>query len=190
MANQISEFRMPRYREIPDVGLYLDQVVKYVNRFLAPLGCLEMTASMVSNYVKKGYISNPVRKQYDAEQIARLLFIAVTKAALSMENIVRLFQMQKETYEVQVAYDFFCDQLEMTLQYTFGLRDAMEPYHAEMAPGGRMLRATIIAVAHIIYLSKQFEAMDQETLSPTGHLALPEATTEDEMGAGRTERMR
>lgn len=62
MIAQISEFRMPRYREIPDVGLYLDQTVKYMNRYLAPLGCMEITTSMVSNYVKKGYISNPVRK--------------------------------------------------------------------------------------------------------------------------------
>ena len=94
MIAQISEFRMPRYREIPDVGLYLDQTVKYMNRYLAPLGCMEITTSMVSNYVKKGYISNPVRKQYSAEQIAYLLFIAVAKSALSMENITRLFQMQ------------------------------------------------------------------------------------------------
>ena len=122
MIAQISEFRMPRYREIPDVGLYLDQTVKYMNRYLAPLGCMEITTSMVSNYVKKGYISNPVRKQYSAEQIAYLLFIAVAKSALSMDNITRLFQMQRKTYTVQQAYDYFCDSLESTLQYTVGLQ--------------------------------------------------------------------
>ena len=34
---QIEAFRLPRSREIPDVGLYLEQAVKYVNSFLAPL---------------------------------------------------------------------------------------------------------------------------------------------------------
>ena len=146
MIAQISEFRMPRYREIPDVGLYLDQTVKYMNRYLAPLGCMEITTSMVSNYVKKGYISNPVRKQYSAEQIAYLLFIAVAKSALSMDNITRLFQMQRKTYTVP----------------------------ADM-PERMMLRATIIAVTHIIYLSSQFDAMQgQGTLPANGHLALPE----------------
>ena len=129
MIAQISEFRMPRYREIPDVGLYLDQTVKYMNRYLAPLGCMEITTSMVSNYVKKGYIVSPVRKQYSAEQIAYLLFIAVAKSALSMENITRLFQMQRKTYTVQQAYDYFCDSLESTLQYTFGLTDTMERFN-------------------------------------------------------------
>ena len=76
MAIRLESFRMPRYREIPDVGLYLDQTVKYINRYVAPLGCVEITASMVSNYVKKGYIRNPVHKQYDAKQIVQLFFIA------------------------------------------------------------------------------------------------------------------
>lgn len=175
MIAQISEFRMPRYREIPDVGLYLDQTVKYMNRYLAPLGCMEITASMVSNYVKKGYIVSPVRKQYSAEQIAYLMFIAVAKSALSMENIMRLFQMQKKTYTVQHAYDYFCDALESTLQYTFGLTDTMERFNPADTPERVMLRATIIAVTHIIYLSSQFDAMQgQGTLPANGHLALPE----------------
>lgn len=175
MIAQISEFRMPRYREIPDVGLYLDQTVKYMNRYLAPLGCMEITTSMVSNYVKKGYINNPVRKQYSAEQIAYLLFIAVAKSALSMDNITRLFQMQRKTYTVQQAYDYFCDSLESTLQYTFGLTDTMERFNPADMPERMMLRATIIAVTRIIYLSSQFDAMQgQGTLPANGHLALPE----------------
>ncbi len=174
MIANISEFRMPRYREIPDVGLYLDQTVKYINRYLSPLGCLEITSAMVSNYVKKGYIANPVRKQYNAEQIAELLFIAVAKSALSMENIVRLFEMQKKEYTVQHAYDYFCDTLEATLQYTFGLTDTLERFGTGSTPE-KMLRATIIAVTHIIYLSSQFDAMEGQGTLTAGHLALPEA---------------
>ena len=168
MIAQISEFRMPRYREIPDVGLYLDQTVKYMNRYLAPLGCMEITMSMVSNYVKKGYINNPVRKQYSAEQIAYLLFIAVAKSALSMDNITRLFQMQRKTYTVQQAYDYFCDSLESTLQYTFGLTDTMERFNPADMPERMMLRATIIAVTHIIYLSRN--AAGERTSGPAGRM--------------------
>ncbi len=82
MPTEIQRFRLPRYREIPDVGLYLDQTVKYINGFLMVLGDMEITASMVSNYVKKGYISNPVRKQYSARQIAQLFFIAIAKTVI------------------------------------------------------------------------------------------------------------
>ena len=161
MAASIEQFRMPRFREIPDVGLYLDQTVKYINRFLAPLGCMEITSSMVSNYVKKGYISNPVRKQYDADQIAYLFFISIAKSVLSMENIARLFDMQKRTYTSETAYDFFCMELENMLQYTFGLKAQLDLVGTpeEQTEAKTMLRSTIIAVTHIIYLSNRFETM-------------------------------
>ena len=175
----IEQFRMPRYREIPDVGLYLDQTVKYVNRYLAPLGCMEITSSMVSNYVKKGYISNPVRKQYDADQIAYLFFISIAKSVLSMENIARLFEMQKQTYTSEVAYDFFCLELENMLQYTFGLKDQLDLVGTpeEQTEAKTMLRSTIIAVTHIIYLSSRFDTMTAEEKrgeeAAEAHLTLP-----------------
>ena len=38
MAADIAPFRLPRYAQIPDIGLYLEQVVRYINARLAPLG--------------------------------------------------------------------------------------------------------------------------------------------------------
>ena len=154
MPTCIEQFRMPRYREIPDVGLYLDQTVKYINRFLTPLGCMEITSSMVSNYVKKGYISNPVKKQYDAEQIAYLFFISVAKSVLSMDNISRLFDMQKKEYTPEMAYDFFCMELENMLYYVFGLTDTVEDVGVTQTHEKNMLRSLIVAAAQIIYLDR------------------------------------
>ena len=178
MAACIEQFRMPRYREIPDVGLYLDQTVKYVNRYLAPLGCMEITSSMVSNYVKKGYISNPVRKQYAADQIAYLFFISVAKSVLSMDNIARLFDMQKKMYTSEIAYDFFCEELENMLQYTFGLKETVDEVGTpeDKSETKNMLRSTIIAVTHIIYLSNRFETLraPEAEAADEGRMALPE----------------
>lgn len=179
MAACIEQFRMPRYREIPDVGLYLDQTVKYVNRYLAPLGCMEITSSMVSNYVKKGYISNPVHKQYDADQIAYLFFISIAKSVLSMDNIARLFDMQKQMYTAEIAYDFFCEEIENMLQYIFGLKETLDEVGTpeDKSETKTMLRSTIIAVTHIIYLSNRFEIMkapEAET-EDAGRMALPDS---------------
>ena len=179
MAACIEQFRMPRYREIPDVGLYLDQTVKYVNRYLAPLGCMEITSSMVSNYVKKGYISNPVHKQYDADQIAYLFFISIAKSVLSMENIARLFEMQKQMYTAEIAYDFFCEEIENMLQYTFGLKETLDEVGTpeDKSETKTMLRSTIIAVTHIIYLSNRFETMKapEAATEEPGRMALPDS---------------
>ena len=47
-------FALPRYDELPGVGLYLDQTVQYVNSHFRNFPGMELTGSMVSNYVKKG----------------------------------------------------------------------------------------------------------------------------------------
>ena len=73
----IETLHLPAYQEIPDVGLYLEQTAKYISDALAPIQDTPITGSMISNYVKKGLISKPVRKQYNREQIAQLIFIAV-----------------------------------------------------------------------------------------------------------------
>ena len=37
IKNLIKEFSFPRYNDIPNVGLYLEQVVKYISEYLEPL---------------------------------------------------------------------------------------------------------------------------------------------------------
>lgn len=160
MTASIRDFHMPRYQEIPDVGLYLDQTVKYINRSVAPLGYGEITSSMVSNYVKKGYIPNPVKKQYDTEQIARLLFITIVKNSITMENIGRLFILQRNRYSPDIAYNYFCDELENVLMLTFGLKETYDQIGETDTREKQMLRSLIIAVANTIYLSDCFDRVN------------------------------
>ena len=42
-------FSLPRYRELPSVGLYLDQTVQLVNSCFRGFPGVELTSSMVSN---------------------------------------------------------------------------------------------------------------------------------------------
>ena len=83
IVESVCGFRLPRYKEIPDMGLYLEQTTKYINGYLKPLGCMEITTSMLSNYVKKGLVPNPVKKQYFAEHIAYLFFVTIAKTIIS-----------------------------------------------------------------------------------------------------------
>ena len=159
--NKIDGFRLPRYKEIPAVGLYWDQTVKYINSFLQPLGCMEITSSMVSNYVKQGLVNKPVGKLYYEDQIAHLIFITIAKSVLSMEHIALLFKYQQRVYTDQVAYDYFCSELENMLFFIFGLKDNVENIGNTASMEKEMLRSLIIAVANIIYLSHGFERLKE-----------------------------
>ena len=157
MAGSIRGFRLPRYAEIPSVGLYLEQTIKYINSFLAPLGCLELTGSMVSNYVKKGLIPAPVKKQYFPEQIAYLFFVALAKNLTSMENIDLLISVQRGTYTLPVAYDYMCRELENMLFYFFGLKERPEELGETDSDEKNLLRGLIMSAANVIYLNNYIE---------------------------------
>ena len=109
------EFRLPRYKEIPDVGLLLDQVARLVNGYLEPYEDLRLTGSMISNYVKHDIIARPVKKLYYREQIASLVFIAVAKTVLSLEDIVTLLGIQRKNHTPDAAYNMFCESFEAAL---------------------------------------------------------------------------
>ena len=87
IGQSVQDFRLPRYQEIPDVGLYLEQATKYICRYLSPILETPLTASMISNYVKRGLLSSPVKKQYSRDQVAYLFFIAVAKNVLSLDAL-------------------------------------------------------------------------------------------------------
>lgn len=168
VAASVAGFRLPRYHEIPTVGLYLEQTSKYISEYLAPLGDYGLTNSMISNYVKKGLVSNPVKKQYDRDQIVYLFFIAVAKTVLSLDALTGFIALQQRTYSLEVAYDFFCQQFESLLQFTFELTDAVElsdtdnAIDTEKASGKRLLYSCIVAVTQKIYLEKSLAAIAAE----------------------------
>ena len=162
MKTVIQGFHLPRYQDLPNMGLYLEQTTKYINHFLAPLGCIEITSSMISNYVKKGLIPSPVKKQYYADQLSYLFFIAIAKQVLSMENIIALAEQQQKTYTIPVAYDYFCMELENMLYFVFGLTDTVEEVGVTSTHQKNMLRSLIIAAAQIIYLDRCLAAPETE----------------------------
>ena len=150
MIEAIEGFRLPRYAQIPDVGLYLEQVVRYVNTHLAPLGEPELTISMVSNYVKQGLISSPIKKSYTAEHLARLMFIAVVKPVVPLEGLRMMFSIQGDNYTLPTAYNYFCDEFENMLGAAFGLAPAREGL------------GEIVATVNKVYLDRYLEEYQKQ----------------------------
>ena len=162
IADSLRNFHLPRYEELPDVGLYLEQTAKYISEFLSPLEEGSLTPSMVSNYVKKGLIRNPVKKQYGREQIAYLFFIALTKNVLSLDGLINFIALQKRTYSLQKAYNYFCEQFENTLLFTAEVKDTLDIAGEDTTDEKRLLFSCIVAVTQKIYLERCLEAISQE----------------------------
>ena len=146
-------FRMPKYALLPDMGLYLEQTTQYINQCLKPLGCIEITSSMIRNYVKMGLVANPVRKQYYANHIAHIICISIMKHVLTLEQAGKLFHLQQQVYTDETAYDYFCVEFENVLMYRFGFKDHLDDLGVTHSQEKEMLRSVITAVSHIIYLN-------------------------------------
>lgn len=163
IADSLGGFHLPRYEEIPDVGLFLEQTAKYLAEYLAPLedGCL--TPSMISNYVKKGLIPNPVKKRYGREQIAYLFFIAVAKQVLSLDALQTFIRVQQRSYSLETAYNYFVEEFENQLQYFFELKDAPEQVgENQLSNEKRLLYSCIGSVTQKIYLEKCLRILAKE----------------------------
>ena len=158
----IADFHLPRYNEIPNVGLYLEQATKYVCEYLEPLGEYTLTPSMISNYVKKGLIANPVKKQYSRDHIAYLFFIAMAKSVLSLDALTGFIKLQQQTYTLPKAYDYFAEQFESLLRFTFEMDNTLEVVGEDNTDEKRLLYTCIVAAVQKVYLEKCLEAIADE----------------------------
>ena len=162
ITDSVKDFSLPRYDDLPGMGLYLEQTTKYLSDCLSQVIDAPFTISMISNYVKKGLISSPVKKLYDRDQIAHLMFIVLAKSVVSLDNLYHFIRLQERTYTAERAYNYLCEEFENLLQYVFGLKDSIESVGVDSTDEKLMLRNTIITITHKIYLDKCFEALVAE----------------------------
>ena len=118
-AAQAAAFRLPRWEQIPSLGLYMDQVVTVIEGALAPLldfgGEAFITPAMINNYVKLGIIRKPEKKKYSREQIAGLLVITILKQSLAIGDIRLGMDSVTGSGDSQAAYDNVCGYVEGAL---------------------------------------------------------------------------
>ena len=89
-------FTWPKFKELPGIDLYMEQVLLYINQTLSsvsPDGEKMLTSFMVNNYVKAKMVSEPVKKKYSREQIGYLLAITLCKTTLSLADMSLLLEL-------------------------------------------------------------------------------------------------
>ena len=111
-AKNILEFHCPRWEELPDIGLYMDQVVSFIDSRLRAFeysnDAKVVSSTMINNYVKQKAIIPPDKKKYSREHIARLLMICKLKVVLPIASIAALIGNERQTHTEQEVYDHFC----------------------------------------------------------------------------------
>lgn len=153
---------LPRWAELPDLELYLDQVLGLLEKHLAPFfpcaGGPVMTASMVNNYVKQRLLPAPVKKRYTRRHVSLLLMIGILKPAFALPQIKALLvAAQQDDAGAAAFYDHFCDLLEGACAACGEKAAALSPQHP----------AVELAVLTVAYQAATQAALPEEA-APCG----------------------
>lgn len=148
IQKNLESFHIPRYRELPDFGLRLEQVTRYVSRYVP----VPVTASMVSNYVKQRIIPGPEKKSYGVDSIAYLIIVSYLKNTVCLEDVRFLLGVQQDSYPLSIAYDYFCEELEDLLRFVIGVQDAPSVTGHANNPQKELLHAALFSITYKMYL--------------------------------------
>ncbi len=162
MNSNISDFHVPRWEELPNIDLYLDQVVTLLEDYLKNLVSLKdddkkdkvITKTMINNYVKHGILKPPVNKKYNRTHLARLIVICILKQVYSINDINALIKLALETSGIEISYNKFCIVIEKSIDSTFNKKDFT--YDEEMTEERYILKNVVQSFANKLYVEKSF----------------------------------
>ncbi|MDO4189124.1 MAG: DUF1836 domain-containing protein [Lachnospiraceae bacterium] len=113
-SNYIMEFDLPEYKNLPTIGLYMDQVITLLHQYLGYLPNSNdknaesfITANAINNYVRLAVMPAPIKKKYYANHIAYMIMICVLKPSLSISDISQLIPSNLSEEELRSTYDKF-----------------------------------------------------------------------------------
>lgn len=117
LNNNLIDFKLTRWSDMPDIGLYMDQVLVLMDKYIGALFIAKdkdsfLTPSMINNYVKLGVMNPPVSKKYSREHLAYLTIICLMKQALSISSIKILLNSELNQATIQEVYEKFCNYYE------------------------------------------------------------------------------
>ena len=120
---------IPRWEELPDIDLYLDQVVTFICKYLGNYIRNDsnnenkenniLTKTMINNYVKQKIMPAPIKKKYNKTNLAYLIVICILKQVYSIKDISKLIKIGLRNTSIDIAYNTFCDSLENAIDFTF-----------------------------------------------------------------------
>ncbi len=179
-AKSFREFRANEWDTLPDIDLYMDQVIGYLNRQLKNQGKDDreegqiLTPSMINNYVKSGLVTHPNQKKYVREHLAQLYMLCSMKQILNIpdasELIRRLSEERNGTKEVYNSFVSDQHAINEGIALTIEQIDAVSSeYDLMRVAVGLVLNATAerIAAERIIALLRANDAEAAEPAEPT-----------------------
>ncbi len=102
ILHQLAEIDYVHPEDIPNIDLYMDQVLTFLDQELGTVREATedkaMTKTMINNYTKNQILPSPEKKKYSRDHMLNLIFIYYLKNFLSMKEIKTILDPINEQY--------------------------------------------------------------------------------------------
>ena len=124
LKRRLEQERPADWRELPDIALYMDQIISYLPRQLIHFDdSEELTSAMVNNYIKDGLLPRAEGKKYNKTHLGYLTAICALKQVLSVRDTRTLLENGSAGRDPEKLYAAFYQELSLALDCTAEVLD-------------------------------------------------------------------
>ena len=102
ILHQLAEIDYVHPEDIPNIDLYMDQVLTFLNQELGTVQEVNedkaMTKTMINNYTKNQILPPPEKKKYSSDHMLNLILIYYFKTVLGLKDIKSILDPINEKY--------------------------------------------------------------------------------------------
>ena len=120
LKTRMEQERPTPWADLPDLALYMDQIISYMPRQLIHFDDSDgLTSAMVNNYIKEGLVPRAEGKRYGPDHLGYLTAVCALKKVLPVRDVGVLIHAGQELRpDSQTLYTYFCDALDRALTET------------------------------------------------------------------------
>ena len=179
----LGQYRLPDWEEIPDFGLYMEQVVQLLQQYLRYLPpeakqTQTITPAAINNYVRTKMLPEPKKKRYYRIHLAYLLMICTLKQSLRLSMLQTLLPGDLPEEDVKTAYaafalrhrhcaKYFLEQVRLTAAAMFD-REVTTELNVRDTP--EMIVSAAILSGFTNLFAEKLVLLDGKTLADGGSI--------------------
>ena len=133
----LNHYKLPAWKELPDIGLYMDQVIALLGQYLDFIPIEDskdkpVTPTTINNYVRLKVMPAPEKRKYYRVHIAFLIMIFTLKQGISINGLQQLLPSTADEEEVRIFYTSYIARLQevgnfYTAQTRAAVQDILDP---------------------------------------------------------------
>lgn len=133
----LNHYKLPAWKELPDIGLYMDQVIALLAQYLDFIPVEDqkdkpVTPTTINNYVRLKVMPAPEKRKYYRVHIAFLIMIFTLKQGISINGLQQLLPSTADEEEIKNFYTSYVERLQevgnfYTAQTRAAVQDILDP---------------------------------------------------------------